>query len=119
LFPEIDRLMRVERISSSAAALKLARGKRSAKRSKALVRPKAEPNGSAPSTEPSAGSLLESQSLSAGSAMRRNGLFCLLVELRAAEIAVLSRRGYLDANHRTDKHAVLKALYDFLDDTLR
>ncbi len=49
----------------------------------------------------------------------RNGLRCLLVELRTTEIAVLSRRGYLDANHRRDKHAVLKALYDFLDDTLR
>ena len=48
----------------------------------------------------------------------RNGLRCLLVELRTTEIAVLSRRGYLDANHRRDKHAVLKAL-DFLDDTLR
>ena len=50
---------------------------------------------------------------------RRSGLYCLLVELRTTEIAVLSRRGYLDANPRRHKHAVLKALYDFLDDTLR
>jgi hypothetical protein len=50
---------------------------------------------------------------------RRNGLRCLLVELRKAEIEVLIRRGYLDAAHRRGKNAVLKALYDFLDDTLR
>ena len=50
---------------------------------------------------------------------RRNGLHCFLVELRTTEIAVLSRRGYLDANHRRDKHAVLAAFYHFLDDALR
>jgi hypothetical protein len=50
---------------------------------------------------------------------RRKGLHCLFVELRTKEIAALTRHGYLDAAHLRNKYAVLKALYDFLDDTLR
>src|SRR6266849_3697157 len=50
---------------------------------------------------------------------RQQGMRCLTIELRTTEIEVLTRRGYLNAARRGDKHAVLKAVYDFLDDSLR
>ena len=49
---------------------------------------------------------------------RRQGLRCIIVELRETEIEALVRRGLLEAETRNDKYAVRKALYDHLDQTL-
>ena len=49
---------------------------------------------------------------------RRQGLQCIIVELRETEIEALVRRGLLKAETRNDKYAVRMALYQYLDDTL-
>ena len=49
---------------------------------------------------------------------RRQGLQCIIVELRETEIDALVRRGLLEAETRNDKYAVRMALYQYLDDTL-
>lgn len=49
---------------------------------------------------------------------RRQGLHCLVVELRTTEIDALIRRGMLRREMRADDGAVLKALYDFLERSL-
>jgi hypothetical protein len=49
---------------------------------------------------------------------RRNGLRCLIIELRETEITKLIRQGFLAAEARDDSSAVTKAFYDFLDCTL-
>ena len=49
---------------------------------------------------------------------RRQGLRCLIVELRETEIDALIRRG-LAPESRSDLAAVRKALYRFFDDMLR
>ena len=49
---------------------------------------------------------------------RREGLRCLMVELRATEIDALIRRGLLNGETRNDPGAIIDALYAFLDDTL-
>lgn len=46
---------------------------------------------------------------------RRDGLQCLVVELRATEIDALIRKGLLHHETRHDRNAVLQAFYRFLD----
>lgn len=49
---------------------------------------------------------------------RRDGLRCLVIELRATEIDALIRRGLLNNETRNDPGAIIDALYAFLDSTL-
>jgi hypothetical protein len=49
---------------------------------------------------------------------RRNGLRCLMIELRETEVDALVRRGLLHNETRNDPYAVSDALYSFLDTTL-
>ena len=49
---------------------------------------------------------------------RRQGLRCLIIELRETEIDVLVRRNLLKAETRNDMYAVRRALYQYLDQTL-
>ena len=49
---------------------------------------------------------------------RRDGMRCLRIELRNAEIEVLVRRGYLNKETRNDERAVIEALYAHLENTL-
>jgi hypothetical protein len=49
---------------------------------------------------------------------RRDGTRCLWVELGATEIAALIRRGFLRADARNNKDAVLEALHAHLQQSL-
>ena len=49
---------------------------------------------------------------------RRQGLRCIIVELRETEIDALVSRGLLKAETRNDMYAVRRALYEHLDHTL-
>ena len=49
---------------------------------------------------------------------RREGLRCLMIELRATEIDALIRKGLLNSETRDDTSAIIDALYAFLDSTL-
>jgi hypothetical protein len=49
---------------------------------------------------------------------RRDGLRCLIVELRETEVDALIRTGLLNSETRNDTSAVIDALYEFLDSTL-
>jgi hypothetical protein len=49
---------------------------------------------------------------------RRDGLRCYRLELRDSEIEALVRRGLLLASERTNRNAVIKAMYAFYDRTL-
>ena len=49
---------------------------------------------------------------------RRQGLRCLMIELRETEIDVLVGRGLLNGETRHDPRAVCAALYTHLDETL-
>ena len=49
---------------------------------------------------------------------RRDGLRCLIIELRETEIDALIQRGLLNNETRGDPGAIIDALYAFLDDTL-
>src|SRR5271165_4062722 len=49
---------------------------------------------------------------------RRNGLRCVMIELRASEIDALVRRGLLRAGTHNSEQAIKEALYAFLDQTL-
>jgi hypothetical protein len=49
---------------------------------------------------------------------RRQGLRCLMIELRETEIDVLVGRGLLNSETRHDPRAVTAALYAHLDQTL-
>jgi hypothetical protein len=49
---------------------------------------------------------------------RRDGLRCLMIELRETEIDGLIRRGLITTEARNDTGAIIDALYAFLDDTL-
>jgi hypothetical protein len=49
---------------------------------------------------------------------RRQGLRCLMIELRETEIDVLVGRGLLNSETRHDPRAVTEALYAHLDQTL-
>ena len=49
---------------------------------------------------------------------RRDGLRCLVIELRETEIDVLVQKGLLNADARNDARAVREALYQYFDSTL-
>jgi hypothetical protein len=49
---------------------------------------------------------------------RRQGLRCLMIELRETEIDALIRKGLLKPEMRNDADAVSEAFYAFLDHTL-
>ena len=49
---------------------------------------------------------------------RRQGLRCLIIELRETEIDELIRKGLLKPETRNNTNAILKALYAYLDHTL-
>lgn len=49
---------------------------------------------------------------------RRDGLRCLIIELRETEIESLVRQGLLSRESRDDSGAVSEALYELLDRTL-
>ena len=49
---------------------------------------------------------------------RRNGLRCVRIELRDAEISALVRQGLLKPETRSRPDAIVRALYGFLDRTL-
>jgi hypothetical protein len=49
---------------------------------------------------------------------RAKGMRCYTLELRGEEIAALVRRGLLSPGEQTDRKAVSKAMYAFLDRTL-
>jgi hypothetical protein len=49
---------------------------------------------------------------------RRDGLRCFNVELRETEIDALVRKRLLQSDMRNNRNAVLKAFYNFLDQTL-
>jgi hypothetical protein len=49
---------------------------------------------------------------------RRQGLRCLMIELRETEIDALIAKGLLKPETRNDPNAVSEALYDFLDRAL-
>ena len=49
---------------------------------------------------------------------RRQGLRCLMIELRETEIDVLITKGLLNSEMRHDPRVVREALYSHLDQTL-
>ena len=49
---------------------------------------------------------------------RRDGLRCLIIELRETEIDALARNSFLKADARNDPYAIEMALYEFLERTL-
>jgi hypothetical protein len=49
---------------------------------------------------------------------RRDGLRCLIIELRETEVDLLIRKGLLPAENRQDYASVQSALYTFLDRAL-
>ena len=49
---------------------------------------------------------------------RRDGLRCLLIELRETEIFALVRMGLLQPENCNSNDAILTALYAFLDETM-
>ena len=50
---------------------------------------------------------------------RKNGMRCVMIELREAEVDALIRHRLLGPDDRNYRPAVLQALYRFLDETLR
>ena len=49
---------------------------------------------------------------------RRDGLRCVTIQVRVAEINTLIRNGFLNWEMRNDQIAIRDALYSFLDETL-
>ena len=49
---------------------------------------------------------------------RRNGFLCYRLELHDREIEGLVRRGLLLASEQTNRNAIMKAMYAFVDRTL-
>jgi hypothetical protein len=49
---------------------------------------------------------------------RRDGLRCLIIELREQEIDALIRNGFLKGDTRNDLYSIETALYEFLERTL-
>jgi hypothetical protein len=49
---------------------------------------------------------------------RRDGLRCVMVELRESEIEALVRRGFLKSETRNERKAIILAIYAFLEDNL-
>jgi hypothetical protein len=52
------------------------------------------------------------------SAILRGGLRCLRIELRATEIDALVRKKYVKTEARNERNAIIKGLYEFLEDKL-
>ena len=70
-----------------------------------------------PTTEPAAPSAA-AERMRRHRQRRRDGLRCLVVELRETEIDVLIRKGLLKRGTRNDTSAIIDALYAHLDTTL-
>jgi hypothetical protein len=49
---------------------------------------------------------------------RKDGLQCVIIELRETEVTALIRKGFLKEDVRNDRRAVKSAFYGFLDRTL-
>jgi hypothetical protein len=49
---------------------------------------------------------------------RHDGLRCLTIELRQTEIDALVRNNYLKSETRNDRNAIIKGLYEFLEEKL-
>jgi hypothetical protein len=49
---------------------------------------------------------------------RRDGLRCLIIELRETEIDALARNGFLKTDARNDLRSIEIALYEFLERAL-
>jgi hypothetical protein len=71
----------------------------------------------APPSEPVARSAA-AERMRAHRERRRKGLRCVTIELLAAEVDELVRRGLLPIEARNDENAVVKALHHHLDRTL-
>jgi hypothetical protein len=50
---------------------------------------------------------------------RKAGMRCFTIELRETEIDALIRKGFLKADTRNDKQAIVDSLYGYLDRELR
>ena len=70
-----------------------------------------------PTTEPAAPSAA-AERMRRHRQRRRDGLRCLIIELRETEIDVLIRKGLLKPETRNDTSAIIDALYSHLDSTL-
>jgi hypothetical protein len=70
-----------------------------------------------PTTEPAAPSAA-AERMRRHRQRRRDGLRCLMIELRETEIDALIRNGLLAAENRHDYDSVQSALYAFLDRAL-
>ena len=70
-----------------------------------------------PTTEPAAPSAA-AERMRRHRQRRRDGLRCLIIELRETEIDVLIRKGLLKPETRNDTSAIIDALYSHLDRTL-
>jgi hypothetical protein len=70
-----------------------------------------------PTTEP-ATSTAAAERMRRHRQRRRDGLRCLMIELRETEIDALISNGLLAAEKRQDYDSVQSALYAFLDDAL-
>ena len=46
---------------------------------------------------------------------KKNGMRCLMIELRETEIEALIRKGFLKADMRNEKQAIVDSLYGYLD----
>ena len=49
---------------------------------------------------------------------KKNGMRCLMIELRETEIDALIRKGFLTADTRNDTQATIDALYAYFDHEL-
>jgi len=70
-----------------------------------------------PTTEPAARSAA-AERMRRHRQRRRDGLRCLMIELRETEVDALIRQGLLAAESRDDYDSVQSALYAFLDRAL-
>jgi hypothetical protein len=46
---------------------------------------------------------------------KKNGMRCVMIELRETEIEALIRKGFLKADARNDTQAIIDALYSYFD----
>jgi hypothetical protein len=49
---------------------------------------------------------------------KKNGMRCFMIEIREMEIEALIRKGFLKADTRNDKQAIVDSLYGYLDHEL-
>jgi hypothetical protein len=49
---------------------------------------------------------------------KKNGMRCLMIEIRETEIDALIRKGFLKADARNDTGTIIDALYAFFDHAL-